>query len=116
MTKLKDSYFAGLIDGEGCIRLERKTERNRTLREAPTVQVKMTCLKTINALRDYFGCGSIQPYKPVKAHYKPQWRWRVRDKSAALVLHRILPYMITKRDEAEFVYSRRFIKKSNGGP
>jgi hypothetical protein len=111
MQKLKDAYFAGLIDGEGCIRMDRLVSEHR---ETPCVEVKMTCRKTIEALRDHFGFGTIFERKPEKPHYKPQWRWRVRNKSAALVLQRVLPYLITKRREAEAVFARRFIKKTGG--
>ena len=51
------------------------------------------------------------PPPSANPHYKTQWRWKITHKTAISVIEQILPYMITKKDEAEIVYSNRFVKK-----
>ena len=106
----KTAYFAGLIDGEGYIGMQ-STGVGKP--KKPSLEVKMTCKKTIDALQSHFGCGAIRMIPPPSAnpHYKTQWRWKITHKPAISVIEQILPYMITKKDEAEIVYSNRFVKK-----
>lgn len=96
-SRIKDAYFAGLIDGEGHIGF---TSCGGNFQ--PTIQVKMTCEKAIRALHEYFG-GSVQMRKPDKPHHKPQFTWRVRYSAAAPVIARVRPYLLTKQDAADVV-------------
>jgi hypothetical protein len=93
--KIRDAYFAGIMDGEASFRLEKR--RDGYLK--PTIEVKMSCETTVRALSDYFG-GSVVPRRPERAGYKQQWRWRAQDRAARVVLARVLPYLITKRADA----------------
>lgn len=102
-NKLKDAYFAGLIDGEGYIGLENCGKGWYR----PCIRVKMTCRQTVEAIRAYFMVGRVvhrplsvsSPY--YKPTHKPQWEWYARRKDALAVLERILPYLITKKRIAE---------------
>ncbi len=94
----ENAYFAGLIDGEGCISIQKHSRKPNTYEGC--IEVKMTCEKTIDALQKHFG-GHLQFRRPEKPHYKPQWRWRVKAKKARAALKAILPHLITKRANAD---------------
>lgn len=93
---LKDVYFAGLIDGEGCIGVYKFA--SGVVR--PIIKVNMTCETTIHALHDhfggYFGVKKIENLP----NRKPQWVWEVTHERAREVCERLLPYLLTKRDKA----------------
>jgi len=113
--EVKDAYFAGLIDGEGYIGME--SRGGGWYR--PCIRVKMTCQRTIEAIRAHFLVGRVVLRHPAtsspyyKPTHKPQWEWCVTYKGAISVLERIMPYLITKKSIAEEVYAKRFIKKAD---
>jgi hypothetical protein len=88
-----DQYFAGLIDGEGCIGMQ---SEGRGRRRRLEVKVNMTCRETVVALHARFG-GQIRPRKLVSG-CRQQWEWRCTDRLALAVLKRIASYSITKRE------------------
>jgi hypothetical protein len=94
---VQTAYFAGIIDGEAHIGLIKRTykgEKGRFL--MPVIKVHMTCEKTVRAIGEYFGCGSIIPKKVAKAHHKPQWSWQVAARNARFVATMVLPFSITR--------------------
>lgn len=96
MTNIKHAYFAGLIDGEGCISLQKRSDHHGY---RPTVEVKMSCLNTILALKEEYG-GTFLNKPAEREGWKDQYRWRVQDRSARLVIDKIYPYLITKKADA----------------
>lgn len=101
-TELRDSYFAGIIDGEGCVALHgRGTGRSKR----PIIQVEMSCEKTIQAIRDHFNVGTVRPVK-VPSNRKPRWRWFVSYANAKKVADRVRPYMITKQENINRVFPK----------
>lgn len=103
-TKL--AYFAGLADGEANIGSYSDGKRIR-----PEFSIKMTCKETVFAIKDQFQCGHIRFLKREQPHWQDQWRFSATSKSAITIIEQLLPYLITKKKEAEYVYSTRFIKK-----
>lgn len=99
------AWAAGIIDGEGHIRLTLcKPGINR--RATPGYQlclaVRMTCEATIRRLYLIFGSGTVIPVRPRNPQkHKPTFQWRVSDQGAADVLIAISPYMTTKLSQAE---------------
>lgn len=81
-------YVAGIIDGEGCIRLPRFYQ--------PDVKVKMTDLDVLERCRATTGVGRISgPYTPEGC--KPQWTWYVCGRDAAALLMTIYPLLGERR-------------------
>jgi hypothetical protein len=122
--QLRDAYFSGLIDGEGCILIEgngsKRLKHNGMKNRMSSIQVKMTCEKTIIALRDHFGVGTITCCKPRKIGYKTAWRWRVLCKQGREVADIIRPYLITKADALQIAFPEGEVFKDlrlreNGG-
>ena len=96
------AWAAGIIDGEGCITITRAGGQLR-------VMVANTDLRMLHKLRELFG-GNISRKKTYRAHYKPQWFWQLCAKDAAGALNAMLPYLVTKADQAELgLLSRRYI-------
>ena len=94
--ELLNAYFAGLIDGEGCMNVY-PHKQNKYMR--PVVKVNMTCAKTIKALHEHFG-GSFME-KKTKEGNKKQWHWIVTHNKAIDVTKLIRPYLITKAEFAD---------------
>lgn len=94
-------WAAGIVDGEGCIRIDKKsvTEKNNLVNPSYRLSlgVKMTSLETVQQLKSIFRCGNIYPerYDSKKTCY----RWEVGGKDAYIVLRRMYPFSVTKEKE-----------------
>ena len=88
-TKEMLAYTAGLIDGEGCISLNR--HRPNSFR-FPSVAVTNTTIELLNFLKENFG-GDITIRKVYKSSHKQTWYWRILRSHAIPFLKEILPYM-----------------------
>lgn len=100
------AWVAGLIDGEGCIYIRKRTEKAPSRKErspsyALSLTVKMTHKPTIEELKNIFGVGRIHRETPGKLNKKVSWRWAVSTQEGADILRMILPYLKVKREEAE---------------
>lgn len=102
------AYTAGIVDGEGCIRLrpngcweiktgDDKGQINRywTVDLAVGNTVEMIC----RWLQYHFG-GAVHP-RPAKGRRKAYWLWRLYGYNAVAFLEQILPYLIIKKPQAE---------------
>lgn len=106
------AYLAGIIDGEGCLRVSKSAARTDLRQKNPVYGIQITvgmgCLKICQLLQDTFG-GSIYTER-VQQGRKTIHRWRVTSKrGAAAVLKKVMPYLIEKREQAECLleYCRR---------
>lgn len=107
--RLRDAYFAGLLDGEAHIALTRKFPNSF----CPTVAVEMTCEKTIRALHLHFGVGTVQFVPRRKEHYKDQWKWRTVYNGAREVMSRVRPFLITKAIDADKIIHHIGVGRGN---
>ena len=102
------AYLAGIIDGEGYIAF---TKRNYLL-----IKVKMTDFKTIKHLHQITRSGCIYSYNPKispqKSHYKMLYTWQVSFSQALTVLESVIPYLITKKEDALGALERVEIHKA----
>lgn len=96
--EIMNAYFAGLIDGEGTLNIY-PYKNGSAMR--PVVKLNMTCEKTVRAAQSNFG-GSVC-IKKVYNGNKPQWHWCVTFKKAISVIEKIEPYLITKKEIANYV-------------
>ncbi len=95
------AYAAGIIDGEGCIGLNRLSrEENRRTRYTLRVTVGITdpCLPLF--LQEKFG-GSVWSCKHKNPKHKDTWFWCLRAKKTVPFLMGILPYLRIKHPQAE---------------
>jgi hypothetical protein len=108
---LLNSYFAGLIDGEGNIAVYKFS--SGIIR--PVIKVDMACEETINALHAHFGGYKGLKKMENKPNRKQQWRWEVTFNKAVEVAKLISPYLITKKTRVQEVleYTPKLRKKKH---
>lgn len=106
LTDTQAAYIAGLIDGEGwvgiCTMSPNLKNGNVSTTFVPRVQVEMTNEKTIEWLHKTVGFGFITRIRERKDR-KPAWKYVIANRQASKLLQRILPFMITKREQAELL-------------
>lgn len=100
------AYMAGLIDGEGCIRIGHVGPKKRTY--YPTVEIGMTHRETIEWIQSLWLSGSIKinnhsALRSRGPNWKTQWIVRIHGKRAKLLCELLLPFLRTKRQQAELV-------------
>lgn len=98
MKKTDLAWMASIIDGEGCI----SVQVNRQL----WIQVGMTHLPTMERIHSLFG-GALRNHAIQDVEWKPRFLWVITNSRAIDLLEKILPYMTTKRDEAEVAVTLR---------
>jgi len=102
--KEKWAWLGGLIDGEGCIVINRQyasTRRDlRTDSFRLYVQVTMGDIKALQMCRKIAGCGSIQNHTVTNPRANAAFCWMVTAREAESLLRKLLPYLIVKQDEA----------------
>lgn len=91
-----DSYFAGLLDGEGSFFFNRKPTTVR-----PVVSCSMTDLRTVQALHHRFG-GSMQSITRKRRPNEAEiFMWRVQGEAALDVARAVRPWLITKAEAVD---------------
>jgi hypothetical protein len=99
------AWAAGLVDGEGCISIDRqRADRKRgevRSKHRLKLRVQMTHPATINRLADLFRRGSILSPRRTYELCADKVCWSVSGSAAYYCLTLIRPYLFTKRAEAE---------------
>lgn len=93
-------YLAGLVDGEGCIRLH-PSNKGKYRKYYPRLQVTNTYKPILDMLVDHYG-GAIHTdsFGPRKPNWKVKHDWRISGDKARDLLNQLLPYLIIKKDKA----------------
>ena len=108
-----DSYFAGLVDGEGCIGIHcRGAGRNKRL----SLRVNMAHRQTILAIYNRFKVGSICRRLPLNPNHKTQWVWKCVCNDALNVLVILRPHLITKANIVDKLIAEWSRMKHTKGP
>lgn len=95
------SYFAGLVDGEGCIRLH-PSNKGKYRKYYPRLQVSNTYKPLLDMLVSQYG-GAIHGPKrsPIRdCPTKDCWDWRITGDKARQLLNDLLPFLIIKKQKA----------------
>lgn len=95
------AYLAGLLDGEGYIGVHRVNRRGLVNYFGATVVIGMTDEATIDWVDARFPGGRAT--RRQKAQYKVVHLWSIHNARAAALLTAVLPYLVTKRRQAELV-------------
>lgn len=104
-TETEKAYYAGYVDGEGCITLSKNKGSNKW-HTTPIfyyleVMVANTHPETLFDLKRDFG-GSIYGDRR-RSPNKTVYRWRIICSKALIFLETILPYLRQKRKQAELM-------------
>lgn len=111
------AYLGGILDGEGCIGIYKRNNRNgRSIRHQLTVQCNMQRKEAIQLLADNF--GGLRGYRVKNKKTNAFiYEWRVQDKKAYECLTCLLPFLRVKIEEAILAikfYETQFNKKRPG--
>lgn len=112
------AYLAGLIDGEGCIRVKRsKPYRHLTGRQNASyhcsIHVRMVDEPAIAFLRDTLGGWYwLEKRRERSDAQRPLYCWQATDKDAEHILRALLPFLRVKRGAAENALALRDLQAS----
>lgn len=110
MVETDLAYAAGIIDGEGCIRLHKHKSimpfhnNGRGYYYRIVVNVANTVEWLPNWLALTFG-GSVCKQRKLNPLWKTTWQWTISAKKAVKFLALILPYLRLKKFQAEICLS-----------
>jgi hypothetical protein len=94
-------YIAGYLDGDGCIRIEKRV---RPMRNAPLYRPVVTCGSVCpavpSAMKEMFG-GSVSIRRTRIPNHKPLYLWTRTENRTALFLQEISRHLVIKRDQAQ---------------
>lgn len=106
------AYVAGLIDGEGCLRIHRQSKA-QTSTFTPVVQMNMSIKARIirDQMLQMFG-GNIYEIKAPNQKWSEQWQWRINGDAASDFVRMIYPYLMLKKQQADLILQLQHIKES----
>jgi hypothetical protein len=94
------AYIAGLLDGDGCIRIgyaEYKPTQNRTY--YLSVQITNNYLPVLEQIQGIYK-GSIHRQRRAKETHTDTFMWKIGSKRAGKFLRDIYPFFIIKKEQA----------------
>lgn len=110
MTELELAWAAGLIDGEGCVFINRSrrvlASRQQTDTYRLVLKVTMGCRTTVDRLQTIFGVGTVQNHAPASDKVNASYSWICQSAQAKAVFDLVQPYSVTK--SAEIAVALRF--------
>lgn len=117
MKDIDLAYVAGILDGEGCISITKIRPKNTNLHNpCYGLQIRVSMVdKAIPLLCQSFFGGYLWQKPPRNEKEKPQWKWAVQSKEAVKCLNLLLPYLRSKKNEAELAIKFWEIKRHRGG-
>lgn len=99
------AYAAGLIDGEGCIRIEkRKARNNRSDNYFLSICLYQKDGRMVDWLFGNFGgkvYSVIMPPGKINENGGTIYQWRILNRKALEFLKKILPFLTVKKSQAE---------------
>ncbi len=113
MKEIDLAYMAGLLDGEGCISITKVIPSTNLRNPSYGVSVRVSMVdKNIPVLfhSAFGGSLSQKNYK----EYKTQWQWGIYGYPAIVSLKSLLPYLRSKKNEADLAISFWGIKRHRG--
>ena len=113
---MHDQYAAGLIDGEGCIRL--MESRRGVVRVSVEVQMSVKALPILQQLRSTYGGNALSSKRDARTKTRAEtWSWRMGGTEAVEFLRRIKPHLILKTEQAELaIWLHETVSQMPPGP
>jgi hypothetical protein len=114
-TEAELAYFAGILDGEGCLSLDTlRPSRAKRVYHNPRLRVANTDEGLILWIQARFP-GKVTPVKIRPSGRKQQWMWDLFGPSVETILVAVLPYLVVKREQAELLIEYRRTMLPRGG-
>lgn len=101
------AYFAGAIDSDGLISIQKTVRKNKSLvpHEYFSAKIELTSgdnKLVLDLLKKNFG-GSVYTYQPGNPRHRAWSVWRTSDKHARDILTELQPFLIAKKPQADAV-------------
>jgi hypothetical protein len=107
------SYFAGIVDGDGCIRIKKSAQKLMISPKYEVVlQVKMTYEPLIKLLAAVFN-GTYKLTPPSSRTGKSLYCFAVSGPKAEVTINTLLPYLRTKKQQAKLCLQLRELQKQS---
>lgn len=98
------AYTAGIIDGEGCIGINRGRRKGECIYHSLKIECAVTDRGVIEWLHRTFGGSTYFGKRPNR---KPYYRWLISSKEGESFLRLIYPFLRIKRNQARLVFAFR---------
>lgn len=93
--------LATLVDGEGCICIQKGLREGGVTQYSPVISVVNTNVAWLNAWRNRVERGAVRGFIPANGNWKARATWQISKKADVVyILKRILPYLFCKVEQA----------------
>jgi hypothetical protein len=102
MDKFQIGYLAGIIDGEGCVYVNKRKPhgRRKTFGYGVKVVVSITSYSLVEWFVTNARLTSIHHRLP-EGNRKPQWMCTWNNSNAEWILNTVLPHLVIKKEQAK---------------
>ena len=123
ITETQAAYLAGIIDGEGHIRIKHRSKmakrKNKTYGPYDVYGTELVITSIDKCLIDWLvehfgdGKGQVSLRERVKEHpnWKPVYRWTLTDRTLTAALNAALPYLVIKKELATLALKVRELQE-----
>ena len=96
------AYVAGIIDGEGCIALHKRTAKTYAagFQVVPHLSITNTNQQLIVDIHQFVEAGKITTYKHAKPNWKQPFMLQAYGQDIKRILDGALPFLRVKREQA----------------
>ncbi len=103
-TTIKETdlaYVAGIIDGEGCVQIQKVKPHNREKSEQYKLQLRVynTDRSLIEYLNQLFPAYTYDGSEK-RNNRRKQFCWHANGKKTVIILQQVLPYLVVKKEQA----------------
>lgn len=98
------AYTAGLVDGEGCIRMQRETE---------ALSITSCYPHHLRAIQKFFGAGNVRKFKSPKPNTRTAFRLEIYGLNAIKFIQQIRPFLREKAYQADIMLTLRTLPKNS---
>lgn len=115
MSETEIAWCAGLFDGEGCIFIARQRRKAKSDGYSLRIAIAMVHRDTLEMFVARVGAATRICEHRSRARNtrtsRDSWQWMIQGRGAAEILVKLLPYLVTKRAEAEIALRFRDIPR-----
>lgn len=100
------AYIAGYVDGEGCVTLSKKADKEMRLGYCfrPHLHVANTHRRSLLKMQQWTGLGNVHRVREEpQRNRKERWQWQMWSQQARQLLEAILPFLIIKKERARIL-------------
>lgn len=108
----KDAYFAGLFDGEGCVRINKRI-RGNYIEHTAFYSLAQRDGRLVDWIVENYG-GRVY-YSPQSVSRSPMYTWVATNKNGREIMKKILPFLIYKKDQVEKTLQFNFLTNRKKG-